>query len=54
MPQGVEVSEEQMGLYYDRMTNDIKETIAEVVPPKKPLKFNGREVSAETKRLYDL
>ena len=43
-----------MGAHYDRMTGCVKETIKEVVPPKKPRKFNGRKVSAETKRLYDL
>ena len=46
--------EEKMGQHYDRMATSIRETIAEVVPPKQRLKYNGRDVSAETKRLYDL
>ena len=56
LPQGVEVCEEKMGRHYryDRMVTSIRETIAEVVPPKKRLKYNGRDVSAEIKRLYDL
>ena len=32
----------------------MRETVAEVVPTKKRKKCDGREASAETKRLYDL
>ena len=54
LPQRVEVDEDAMGEHYDRVTKSVHQTIKEVVPPKKKFKFNGREVSAETKRLYDL
>ena len=50
----VEINEQEMGSHYDRMTRSITETIKEVVPPKKPKKFNGRKVSEKTKRLYEL
>lgn len=36
------------------MSKYIQETIKEVVPPRRKKKFNGLEVSVETKRLYDL
>ena len=32
----------------------MRATVEEVVPPRKKFKYNGREVSAETRRLYDL
>ena len=54
LPQNIEICEQGMGDHYDRLVASIQETVKEVVPPRKPHKFNGREVSAETKRLYDL
>ena len=54
LPQSVEISEGAMGAHYDRMTNCVRATVEEVVPPRKKFKYNGREVSAETRRLCDL
>ena len=54
LSQRVEVDDDEMGSHYDRMADSIQQTVKEVVPPRKKFKFNGREVSAETKRLYDL
>ena len=54
LPHQVEVNEQKMGEHYDRLTDSIQATIKEIVPPRKKQKFNGREVSAETRRLYDL
>ena len=39
--------------HYGNMASCIRDTIAEVIPPKKKLKYNGRTVSAKTKHLYD-
>ena len=50
----MEISQSGMGAHYDRLTEQVSETVKEVVPPKKPLKFNGHKASATTKRLYDL
>ena len=50
----VEVTEQEMGAHYDRLTNCINETVKEVVSPKTQKKFNGRKASAKTKRLYEL
>ena len=50
----MELCESALGEHNDRMADCIQKTIKEVVPPRKKLKYNGREVSAETKRLYDL
>ena len=54
LPRSIEVSESEMGAHYDRLTECIRETVKEVVPPRNKVKYNGREVSAETRRLYDL
>ena len=54
LPQAVETSAQAMGDHYDRMTDCVRATIKEVVPPKQPRKYNGRTVSEKTKRLYDL
>ena len=43
-----------MGAHYNRMADCINAIIKDTIPPKKPLSFNGRKVSAETRRLYDL
>ena len=43
-----------MGAHYGRITKCIKDTIKDTVPPKQPLRYNGRKVSTDTKRLYDL
>ena len=54
IPHAIERTPTAMGAHYDRVTQCIRDTIQDTVPPKKPLRFNGRKVSAETKRLYDL
>ena len=54
LPRRIETNETEMGLHYDRLTDCIQATVKEVVPPRKKVKYNGREVSAETQRLYDL
>ena len=54
IPQGLKTCAKEMGTHYDRMTACIQETIKDTVPPRRKQKFNGHEVSAETKRLYDL
>ena len=50
----IEITEQEMGAHYDRLTKCIHDTIQEVVPPRKNIKYNGRKVSAESRRLYDL
>ena len=51
IPQGVKTCTKEMGTHYDRMTACIQETIKDTAPPRRKQKFNGREVSAETKIL---
>ena len=54
IPHTIERISHSLGAHYNRMTKCIQDTIKDTVPPKKPLRYNGRKVSAETKRLYDL
>ena len=54
LPQAVEITVEEMGAHYERTIQCIADTIKDTVSPKKPIIYNGRKVSAETKRLYDL
>ena len=54
LPRRVEVTEQEMESHYDRLTESVRETIKEVVPPKAKTKYNCRTVSAKTKRLYEL
>ena len=48
----VEVSQRGLTEHLDKMSNCMLETIKEVVPPKKRLKFDGRKASAQTRALY--
>ena len=49
----VEVTKTSMGAHYNNVTECIRQTIAETVPPKKRQNYNGRVVSERTKKLYD-
>ena len=49
----VQIAQADLEAHYDGITKCINETIAEVVPPSKKQKFNGRTVAAKTKALYE-
>ena len=42
-----------MGAHYDRFTQCIRQTIKEVVPSRKKIKFNGRTIAEKTRALYN-
>ena len=48
----VEISEQGLGVHFERMTDCIQQTIKAVVPPKKRIKFDGRKASEQTRTLY--
>lgn len=54
LPHAVERSPAEMGAHYERMAGCVRDTVSDTAPKKNPLKYNGRKVSAKTKRLYDL
>ena len=42
-----------MGAHYDRFAQCIRQTIKEVVPPRKKIKFNGHTIAEKTRALYN-
>ena len=48
----VEISEKGLSTHFDRLSGCIQQTIKEVVPPKKRVKFDGRKASEQTRALY--
>ena len=48
----VEISQQDMAVHFDNMSKCLQQTIKEVVPPKKRIKFDGRKASAQTRALY--
>jgi len=49
----VHVNDKEMEAHYNEVTRCIQETIKEVIPKRKPRKYNGRTISDKTKALYD-
>ena len=45
-------TDSQMGAHYDFIAECINRTAEEVIPAKKPMRRNGRDVSEKTKDLY--
>ena len=48
----VEISEKGLSTHFGRLSGCIQQTIKEVVPPKKRVKFDGRKASEQTRALY--